>query len=96
MPRSGRYVLSRLGASRPYATPPEIVGRRRWDPAGRCPACRHHAQYAGLAPNGQVEVLDACRHFLRELLVARPTTRPCTAYAARIAPSPSCPTTEPA
>lgn len=32
MPRSARFAPFSLSATRPIATPPEIVGRRRMDP----------------------------------------------------------------
>jgi len=55
--------------TRPYATPPEIEGRRRMD--DRREACVHHRIISGLAPCGEVIDLDVCQSYRRELRPAQ-------------------------
>ncbi|SOR28715.1 conserved protein of unknown function [Methylorubrum extorquens] len=86
MPGNAYLGLTSLSGTRPVAVPDDVRGFRREDPAGRCPTCRHHARVEGPGPatrhTGQVAVADLCLAYRRELLVARPTTRPCGRFEA--------------
>ncbi|ACB78388.1 hypothetical protein Mpop_0200 [Methylorubrum populi BJ001] len=86
MPVNAYLGLTSLSGTRPLAVPDDVRCYRREDPAGRCAACRHHARIEGPAPatrcTGQAYVADVCLAYRRELLVARPTTRPCARHAA--------------
>ena len=83
MPRSARFAPFSLNATRPYATPLEISGRRRMDPLDRCEGCRQHAVVKGPTPGGEIVSLDLCWHFRRELLIPLPSTRPCPSFNPR-------------
>jgi hypothetical protein len=52
--------------TRPYATLPEIEGRRRM--YDRCETCVHHRIISGLPPCSEVIDLDVCQAYSRELL----------------------------
>lgn len=84
MPANAYLGLTSLSGTRPHAVPDDVRGFRREDPAGRCPSCRHHARIEGPAPatrhTGEASVADVCLSYRRELLVARPTTRPCSQF----------------
>lgn len=85
MPANAYLSLTSLSGTRPFDVPDDVRGYRREDPAGRCPGCRHHVRIEGPTPatrrNGQVAVADVCLAYRRELLTARPTTRPCARFA---------------
>ncbi|KQO60173.1 hypothetical protein ASF22_22435 [Methylobacterium sp. Leaf87] len=80
MPRSARFAPFSLNATRPHATPPEIVGRRRMDPLDRCKACRHHTVVKGPTPGGEIVGIDLCWYYRTELLIPLASTRPCPLF----------------
>lgn len=85
MPANAYLSLTSLSRTRPHAVPEDVQGFRREDPAGRCTTCRHHARIKGPGPatryTGEPGVADVCLAYRRELLIARPTTRPCGRFA---------------
>ncbi len=86
MPANAYLSLTSLSGTRPHAVPDDVRGFRREDSAGRCAACRHHARIEDPAPatryTGEAAVADVCLAHRRELLIARPTTRPCGRFEA--------------
>ncbi len=84
MPRNAYLATFSLAATRPFAVPDDVVGRRRGD--DRCEGCRHRRPYAGPAPatarTGANYEADVCAKYRRELLIPLPTTRPCPAFDA--------------
>ncbi|MEE7463636.1 hypothetical protein MFUR16E_21580 [Methylobacterium fujisawaense] len=85
MPANAYLSLTALAGTRPHAVPEDVRGFRREDPSGRCGTCRHQARIEGPAPatryTGEPGVADVCLAYRRELLIARPTTRPCGRFA---------------
>ena len=91
MPANAYLGLTSLSGTRPTGVPDDVHGFRREDPAGRCPSCRHHTRIEGPGPatchTGEPCIADVCLSYRRELLVARPTTRPCGRFETAVPPA---------
>ena len=87
MPSNAYLAISSLSGTRPDSVPADVRGYRREDPQDRCPTCVHHRGVVGRGYAGQSCMADICLLYRRELLVAKPTTRPCLGFT----PSPPSP-----